>query len=512
MSDWSHGYNVSLGYTYGFYRELAPDWLDLCVQVAGYAAPARRGSGEFRYLELGAGQGLGLALLAAANPEGEFLGVDFNPEHIAHANALVASGGLTNVRFVEGDFAALAQQWPDDFGQFDYVTLHGIYSWVQHPVRRSLVAMLGQGLVPGGLAYNSYNTNPGWLTTAPFQHLSRRLQVVNNTPGPQAIDAAVALFDELAEANAAIFSALPGLKGRVASVRGQNRNYLVQEYLHEEWHPLWFSEVANEMADAKLGYIGPATLPELLLPGVLPEKARSIIAAQGDPALRQEIQDCAINQSFRRDIYCRGPRRSFQHPFQAAAGAVFHLIAMPEPEPLKVGSSFGELTLSHDVFGPIVAALESGPKTFGDIVMLRALQQHGQAGVTQALLLLLHNGAIAIGKRAHAGGNSEALNVAIARSVCEGAPYGYLAASALGGALTASDIDCMMVDVALTEGAADVATVSRGLSARLTRLGRSLADNGARLEGPALDERLASLAQTFVNEQLPRWRRLGAVS
>ena len=35
MSDWSHGYNVSLGYTYGFYRELAPDWLDLCTRISG---------------------------------------------------------------------------------------------------------------------------------------------------------------------------------------------------------------------------------------------------------------------------------------------------------------------------------------------------------------------------------------------------------------------------------------------------------------------------------------------
>ena len=68
MSDWSHGYNVSLGYTYGFYRELAPDWLDLCTRISGYAAPSRSTDGSFRYIEFGSGQGLGLCLLAAANP------------------------------------------------------------------------------------------------------------------------------------------------------------------------------------------------------------------------------------------------------------------------------------------------------------------------------------------------------------------------------------------------------------------------------------------------------------
>ena len=64
-----HGYDASAGYTYGFCPEMAPDWLDLSAMLAG-AAPARRdGEAPFRYLELGCGQGMGLCLLAAANPK-----------------------------------------------------------------------------------------------------------------------------------------------------------------------------------------------------------------------------------------------------------------------------------------------------------------------------------------------------------------------------------------------------------------------------------------------------------
>jgi tRNA G46 methylase TrmB len=36
-----------------------------------------------RMLELGCGQGLGLCVMAAANPHMRFVGVDFNPEQIA---------------------------------------------------------------------------------------------------------------------------------------------------------------------------------------------------------------------------------------------------------------------------------------------------------------------------------------------------------------------------------------------------------------------------------------------
>ena len=57
MSDWSHGYDVSTEYSYGFYREMGPDWLDLCAWIGGFDPPRRQG--YFRYLDLGCGHGDG---------------------------------------------------------------------------------------------------------------------------------------------------------------------------------------------------------------------------------------------------------------------------------------------------------------------------------------------------------------------------------------------------------------------------------------------------------------------
>ena len=133
MSDWSHGYDVSTGYTYGFGREMSPAWLDLCAHVAGWQPPddtTRR-----RYLDLGCGQGMGLCLLAAVCPDMDFVGIDFHPEHIDHANGLAAAAALTNVRFEQADFLALAETWPTELGTFNYVVMHGISSWVSSAVR-----------------------------------------------------------------------------------------------------------------------------------------------------------------------------------------------------------------------------------------------------------------------------------------------------------------------------------------------------------------------------------------
>lgn len=35
MSNWSHGYNVESGYTFGFYREMSPVWLDYVARHKG---------------------------------------------------------------------------------------------------------------------------------------------------------------------------------------------------------------------------------------------------------------------------------------------------------------------------------------------------------------------------------------------------------------------------------------------------------------------------------------------
>src|SRR3546814_10811048 len=81
------------------YEMRISDWSsDVCSSdlalLHGFRVPDARA--PFRYLELGCGQGFGLCLLAALYPHGAFVGVDFNPEHIAHARELAHGAGLSN--------------------------------------------------------------------------------------------------------------------------------------------------------------------------------------------------------------------------------------------------------------------------------------------------------------------------------------------------------------------------------------------------------------------------------
>ena len=94
-ANWTSGYVGDVSYTLGFYRELAPTFLDFCAVVNGVAGPPL--NRPLRYCELGCGRGYGTTLLAAANPDYEFVGIDFNPSHIAEARSLAARANISNV-------------------------------------------------------------------------------------------------------------------------------------------------------------------------------------------------------------------------------------------------------------------------------------------------------------------------------------------------------------------------------------------------------------------------------
>jgi hypothetical protein len=64
--DWAKGYVADIGYTAGFYRETAPSHMAFVALTIG-RSPGRALQPK-RMLEIGFGQGFGLALLAAANP------------------------------------------------------------------------------------------------------------------------------------------------------------------------------------------------------------------------------------------------------------------------------------------------------------------------------------------------------------------------------------------------------------------------------------------------------------
>ena len=160
MSNWSAGYMAEIDYTYGYYTELNPLRARLALLHAGLHAPTMANA-----CELGFGQGVTVNLHAAASNV-HWTGTDFNPAHASYAQDLAAVVGR-GTALQEQAFEAFCQR--SDLPDFDFIGMHGIWSWVSEANRAVLVDFLERKLKPGGVLYVSYNTQPGWAAMAPMR-------------------------------------------------------------------------------------------------------------------------------------------------------------------------------------------------------------------------------------------------------------------------------------------------------------------------------------------------------
>lgn len=502
--NWKYGYHADGGYTYGYYPETMPSRLRWSALLHGQVLPKQ----NFRYLDAGCGQGLNLIMAAAAHPDSEFVGLDFMPEHIAHARVLAERCGLTNITFHEADFVTLANN-PSEIealGDFDYAVCHGISTWIGPTVKSCLFKLIGQLLRPGGIFYNSYNTYPGWLSIAPFQHLVLLEQ--EHKSGARAIEAAMTTFETLKSENSVFIKLHPALQGRLESFKKLDAAYLVQEYNNLHWAPVFVSTMIDDMAAVKLDYLGTATLGEAYLED-LPNGVKKLLNQQPTQKLKLQALDYAVNQAFRRDLYVKGKNTAW--PVEVNEQMInFRFVTNPlsrkpnEGEPFLFEAGSLQIKGKYDQY---VALLD---------------QCSGKAGLTlQEFKIPGINSTHALGKMVsllmHGGWllpctpetkNGTQVNLALSAAVCAGAPYKYLSLPRGGGAVAINEIDMMALQALLkkTPESAWPAFVAEQLS----RLGRKLQNEGKDIEMSDAQEMIGAQLKRL-QEKVVALKSLGAV-
>jgi ubiquinone/menaquinone biosynthesis C-methylase UbiE len=298
-------YVADVPYPRNFVPQLAPSTLRLVAALGGRGAPP---GDDFDYCELGAGRGDTLVTLAAANPEARFVGVDLGTDHVAFARGLAERGEVGNVRLYQRDFEdpALPAELPD----FDYVVAHGVLSWVS-PQKRAAVFRFAQAkLKPGGLLFASYNALPGWAAVAPLRRILLDHAATATGSTLDRARASYAFACRLAAAKAGYFASHPTAQRMLDVMKESGLAYVVHEYFHAHWHPLYFADAAREAGEHDLSFVGQTPLylnvPELALPPAI----KDLAAALPDPLARESLKDVAMNELFRSDVYARGPRHT----------------------------------------------------------------------------------------------------------------------------------------------------------------------------------------------------------
>jgi SAM-dependent methyltransferase len=508
---WSLGYSSDVAYILGFYRELAPSFLDYVCAING--VPGVPWSKPLRYCELGCGRGFGTTLLAAANPDITFVGIDFNPTHIAEAKAFADRLNLPNLTFRELSFGEASRSSERELSEFDIIAMHGVYSWVMPSVREEIHEFIRSKLVPAGIFFVSYNTMPGWAVVAPIQRLLQ--EIANRSSGDSLtlFGKGYEVLQTLAEKSSAFVVQNPALKNRIDRMKKQNKRYLAHEFLNVGWQPLYVTDVIAMLAEAKLAYVGSATIAENRLELSVPREFQPVVGAAADVSMRELLQDYVVNKHFRRDVYVKGPLElSAQEKRQQLENMTFAYVDIEKAVPDKLRVPAGEAKPSRLMIDTVLQRLANGPATASELIKALETTPGGSAGVFRLLEILVHHSIIHPARPNHDAIDrtpSHLLNKATLALAASGNTHHYLASPVLGSAIACGYFDRLVAPLVWDGVQKNDELVAEDVLRLLSAAGFRLEKDGEPVEDEL--ETLAKHTSEFREVRLPHWRALGLI-
>jgi SAM-dependent methyltransferase len=277
--------------------ETHPDALAALGRLLGVptADPAR-----CRVLELGAAAGGNLIPIAWALPESDCVGVELGAQQARRGQAMVERLGLSNVRLLHQDILDV----DDTQEPFDYILVHGVYSWVPEVVRERILHLCGRLLAEHGIAYLSYNVLPGW-----HQRAMLREMLLHHCQRARSPD------ERLRQARELLMLLDRGLAGdprpaaealhaEVRYLRTARPSYLFHEYLEDNNAPESFSDVMARAARHGLRYLADTELHSMFA-STLGADAQAVLEEFQDQVEQEQYMDFLTLRPFRRTLLVR---------------------------------------------------------------------------------------------------------------------------------------------------------------------------------------------------------------
>ena len=511
MSDWSSGYVADIGYTFGYYSELNPLRIKLALLNSSLAIPE-----IVTACELGYGQGLSANIHAAAS-QTAWYGTDFNPSQAGFAQELASASGA-DAKLYDQAFSEFCNR--GDLPDFDYIGLHGIWSWISDENRHVIVDFVRRKLKVGGVLYVSYNTLPGWAAFAPMRHLMTEHAEIIGSEGRgivSRINDAIEFADKLLSTNPVFARANPLVADRVKKLKEQNRHYLAHEYFNRDWHPMHFATMAEWLEPAKVSYACSANYLDHIDVINLTTEQQAFLSEIPDQLFKESVRDFMVNQQFRKDYWIKGPRRlsALEQVEQLRAQKIVLITSLSDIS-FKINGAVGEVTLTETIYRPIIESLaDHSVKSIGQIEA--ELKDKGLSFlmIVQSIIVLAGAGHVSsvqndasINKTTK---RSKSINAAIINKSRSSADIPYLASPIIGGGVTVDRFQQLFI-LAMQHGKKQPVEWAQLAWEVLSAQNQRIIKDGKTLE--TNEENLAELvsqATVFAQKRLSLMRALGVV-
>ncbi len=504
--DWADGYVSDVTYSHGYYHELSPSFIRFFLLVNGHACPS---DGQaYTYCELGYGQGLSANIHAAASSRGEFWGTDFNPDHALFAGGLAREAG-TQAHWLGVGFEQFLEM---DTPQFDFIVLHGVWSWISASAQHAVVEFLRRKLKVGGAVFISYNIQPGWASERPLRDLlwlHTEHAGAPDAPTADRIEGALQFANHLRGQGAAYFSENARASQLLDEMLREDRHQLAHEYFNRSWWTTYFSEVARSLEPAGLEFAMSLHLSDLA--GEVRQRAAGAgLDAGVGAALRETAHDFLLNRRFRRDLFLKGSlRMSSSERLERLHDVAFTLIRPVDAVSPFVTTPYGKIALDEGVTTPLLQALavSTAPVTLAQLRGIEQLRATDVESLVQTLATLVARRDVcpvfADDVASIQPSRAQALNRVIADRARHGNTLRYLASPVAGGGIEANRFERLLW-LAWQQGCRTAAELCDGAWEKYAGAGAA----EMRKSDPTGYEEFARWAHRFVDVNVPLWRRL----
>lgn len=256
---------------------------------------------QCRVLELGAATGGNIIPMAWYLPDSEFTGVELSLPQVEIGNRLIQSLKLVNIHLEAGDILELDAA---RLGQFDYIIVHGVYSWVPVRVREKILQLMQMCLAPDGIAYISYNVLPGWRLRGSLRdfllYATCSINGANNKY-TAAVEALQRLQQSLQDMQS---DSQPYMQKEIAYLLKAHPGYLLHEYLAGENNAFLFTDFLDDISRHNLQYVCETDL-HTLFDSTLPAKSQAALEDIDDPLQHEQWMDFVRMRTFRQSLICR---------------------------------------------------------------------------------------------------------------------------------------------------------------------------------------------------------------
>jgi cyclopropane fatty-acyl-phospholipid synthase-like methyltransferase len=280
------------------YAQTHPDRLATIATVLGMnPAPIT----ACRVLELGCGAGGNLLPMAFDLSGSKFLGIDLAGSAIANGQQTIEALGLRNISLQKIDLMDVSS----DFGEFDYIIAHGVFSWVPTIVRHRILGLCREHLAPEGVAYISYNAYPGCR----LREIARDMMRFHSRDAQAAaekVGQSRAVIKWVVEAQQRTNSYATFLKEMNARLEKRDDGSIFHDELAEVNEPLYFYQFAEQAIEYGLQFLSEADYFEESADASLsPEAAGQLDGlGQEDILAREQYLDFLKGRSFRQSLLC----------------------------------------------------------------------------------------------------------------------------------------------------------------------------------------------------------------